>query len=441
MILLDLKKSSTLLVLLMIGCVSSNWLYSALYVISYPIYPLIICLIILILFLEFIIVYYFGGRRKEYIFTFIILIMSFYLSYGIIRPLMHFDTPLNSSVKFFIAVGSVLMAAIATNNFSEIFIYKFKKAIAVGGVLYIISPLVYSYFNSNKLDFNVVNITHPTMIIVLDEFSDTASRDLVKAIKKTGLDVVDDSLFTDGKNTLDVIPRFFLNADFSDAQPCSSAAICSKENVLNFSKLNITGDVDFSIVGFHHPYCEINGLSYCYRATSPLFENALTGFGCYWSNRFGLSLSYCTEQIFAPKIVNKQRNELLNAVNNSTFWQNGGLFFVHMLLPHPPGISDNTTLDAAYGENIEHATTVVLEITKKLSSNFQNGFQLYVTSDHPLRPSVWCNVKFTGKCDVRQEFKSNKVPLISVSNVKANKCPILTNTQIFSCIRDDFREY
>ncbi len=376
-----------------------------------------------------------GEQNKEKIFGFVVLLVLFYVVYGVVRTKLGSAIDIGYFGKAFIAIVAVAISLFISLNISNEFVSRLKKAVAIAGIIYLATPLTYSYINSNPVILDFSKISRPTMILILDEFSDTASGIVAGKVKKSGYSVNEASISTDGLNTLDVIPRLFLNEDFSEAQPCSSTAICSKGNVLDFSKILVAGDVNISIVGFHHPYCSINGLVDCYRGVSPVVDNAVIGFGCYWMGRLGFSLKYCGEEVLSPEIVNRQRATMLEKIHNSTFWSGGGLIYIHIMLPHPPGVSDNTSLDSAYNENIERAASTVLELADRMNNNFPSGFQLFVTSDHPLRPNVWCSTqRYAGRCEVRESFISTKVPLISISNLGADVCIINSNSRIFECV-------
>lgn len=429
------KKSSAWITLLIIACASSNWLYSGVYVYSYSLAPLAIILIGLLLFFEFLALILLGEKSKENVFIFVVLVVFFYIIYGGVRTKLGDTIYISYFGKTFIAILTVAISLFITSNINNELISRLKKAVAIAGVIYLTTPLIYSYINSKPVSLDFSKVSRPTMILILDEFSDTAGGNVASGVKKSGYSVNEISISTAGLNTLDVIPRLFLNEDFSEAQPCSSTAICSKGNVLDFSKIHIAGSTNISIVGFHHPYCSIIGLVDCYRGVSPAYDNSVIGFGCYWMGRLGFSLKYCGEQALSPAIVNKQRVTMLEEIHNASFWNEGGLIYIHIMLPHPPGVFDNTSLDSAYSENIVHATLTVIELVEKLNNSFPNGFQLYVTSDHPLRPNVWCGTqRYAGRCEVRESFISTKVPLISISNFDADICLINSNFQIFECV-------
>ncbi|MDG1109601.1 MAG: hypothetical protein P8N60_13155 [Burkholderiaceae bacterium] len=205
--------------------------------------------------------------------------------------------------------------------------------------------------------------------------------------------------------------------------------------MLNFSKIHVPESVNFRVIGFHHPYCSIKGLADCFQGESPVDDNAFIGFGCYWMGRVGILLEFCGEESLSPKIVNRQRATMLSRIDNSEFWSNGGLLYLHILSPHPPGISNNESLDSAYSENVADAASIVLKLSERLNYKFPTGFQLFISTDHPLRPNVWCGTqRYVGKCDVRKSFISTSVPLISISNGVADICQIKTNADIFQCV-------
>jgi len=284
------------------------------------------------------------------------------------------------------------------------------------------------------------NAHQAVFILMLDELSFSAAGPLVKKVRDNAFQVKLTEVATPGRDTIKVIPTFFFEDDFSKARPCSSTALCNgASSAYDFAKITNTVP-NLNIVGFHHPYCAIQGLRYCFQSFSPYMNSSLVAFGCELARVAlrGLPL-FCKEEILPAALADSQRLQTEAAILAAPFWQEGGVLYAHVLLPHPPSKLRGANLGEEYRQNLEEAANLVGKISDMLKHRFGNDFRLLITSDHPLRRELWCGLpQYSGpRCETGVGLESDGVPLITVAGDKVYECDISINSDIFRCLGNE----
>jgi hypothetical protein len=291
------------------------------------------------------------------------------------------------------------------------------NGVMVAGVMFTLAPFVAVGLTAKALSFPLQagsQAAPNVAIILLDELGDAASAPIVAALTRQGLQVRHKSLAPLGANTVNVIPALLTGRDFSNAQPCSLSAICSDANILDFSLMSSL-EPQLDIVGFHHPYCKLAGLRFCHQAISPSFENPFVWFACSMiSSAYRRPVGLCNRQLLTVPQMNASRRDIEQAAASAPFWRQGGVLYVHIPLPHPPGPSGSASLDADYAANLVNAAGYIDTLGARLRAAFGDRFALVISSDHALRPEVWCAMAryAAGDCHLRTEFMSRQVPLL-----------------------------
>jgi hypothetical protein len=117
----------------------------------------------------------------------------------------------------------------------------------------------------------------------------------------------------------------------------------------------------------------------------------------------------------------------------SPFWQEGGILYAHMPFPHPPGNLQGAGLAADYGDNLKLAANSAEQVWKRGRARFGDDFRLIVTSDHPLRPELYCrHEKYleTG-CKITPSVFEGLVPYIEVGEKFTDVLKIKDNSNLF----------
>jgi hypothetical protein len=334
------------------------------------------------------------------------------------------------------------LALITLLRLSETSINKLMTAIVFGSIAFLLAPIAVNYLTPSPREWissaskDGKTVRRATLFLLLDEFSFKAAAPLAADIRITGLQTTYQALEPAGRDTQNVIPAMFSGYDFSNPRVCGISTICSGSSILDFSKL-YTRHKDVHLVGQHFPYCDINGLKSCFQIP-PLvsFGSMYRSFLEHFLKRIGIKAPS-----FLPRIPQPldQHRELIEAqvrfIDQSTFWNDGGVLFAHLFIPHPPGLNGMTTLDNDYSSNIEISRKLVAKYVARLSANFGNEFSVVITSDHPLR-TYWCEDRWytANRCNVREEFKDDKVPLIVASSRTLPIVDIRNNKDVFKVL-------
>ena len=136
------------------------------------------------------------------------------------------------------------------------------------------------------------------------------------------------------------------------------------------------------------------------------------------------------------RVHHRQRRlveEQLAAVWQAPFWKQGGVLYLGLSMPHPPGINGLSTLDAYYESNIALPQSFTQGLLVRLQQRFGDDYALLMTSDHPLR-DLWCDSDLSRHqpYSPRPAFKLTRVPLVLASPVVLAAPNARSNAEIFS---------
>jgi hypothetical protein len=330
------------------------------------------------------------------------------------------STPLGKAL----AIASAILVGLLTLKFGFDTRKRFHLACIVGGLIFIFFPLMLASTNANKIYWPTPSHQLPTVpppnlpaqntiVLLLDELSDSAAGPIVESLEASRLHVTATNIDPAGKDTINVIPAIWTRTSFDQAVTCGPTQICNGTKVLDFSKVKASSQ-NIDIVGFYHRYCSIQDLRSCSFATFPkksamseLFCSSLPGINTLVF--LGCDTSESDRKSFIDLLDSMQKTLL-----EAPFWQNGGILFAHLLVPHPLMGIPLKTLSEEYADNVENGAKLVKLVAQKAKLVFGDNFRIIVFSDHPLRAEMWCANKtyMALKCQLDASQISTQVPLI-----------------------------
>ena len=322
-------------------------------------------------------------------------------------------------VTFTIA-GILLIFAKKNEHWSRL-----GKAITVASLIFSLTPIAWGFALGlrNNMPIETLNLdsmidrqySKNSIVIVLDETSPEYSPILIRPLEDAKLIVVGKEVEAAGKNTGNAIPSMLTGLRYDNVIPCAMNSLCGS-NSIDFTSL-IASNKKSDIIGFFHPYCGINGLRSCVKQEKTV-ETWLGGFKyffCYSFNKKNL-LKFCNASGAHGAGISfvEIRRLLVEKMHKAPFWQEGGLLYIHIPLPHPPSNKAHSTLKEEYEENITDAADLLGLLSKKLKDRFGDDFLLIVTSDHALRVLRHCTYPMykNENCSKDLPPNRNKVPLI-----------------------------
>jgi hypothetical protein len=130
----------------------------------------------------------------------------------------------------------------------------------------------------------------------------------------------------------------------------------------------------------------------------------------------------CDESVPSRSTLIGLRDNMQKAMLDAPFWQQGGILYAHLLVPHPLFGVALKSLQEEYTDNIAHGSALVKLVAEKAKLLFGDNFEIIVFSDHPLRPEIWCIDKTYKElgCKVNSTQVSSQVPVI-VATPSVNK--------------------
>jgi hypothetical protein len=269
--------------------------------------------------------------------------------------------------------------------------------------------------------------------VLLDELNARDKNILVDVLKHSGMSVVARDIIPVANSTAEVIPQIWSGRVFPKPRACSSTAICSDKEVLDFSKIHASRS-DIDVIGFYHPYCSMQGLRSCVRTEIPFSFNInrwLCSIEWRINNYYSSS---CLSQVVEPWL--QMRSEMIGKLFDLPFWSSGGLLYAHLPLPHPPGSRVGGTLRQHYNENIVTAAKLLREIANRMRPPPGGRARLIVFSDHPLRIEIHCSSVLyrDANCKSNSGPQETHVPLIvaSIGGGSPEFSEITKNSEIFS---------
>ncbi len=317
-----------------------------------------------------------------------------------------------------------------------------SKFIIVSCLIFAFSPLIVAQVqkpqSSRNFSFSKVKVdtVKNYVILVMDETSPEYAKNFIKILEGAELFVEYQEMISAGENTLNAIPSMLSKSRHDDVSPCSSSAICGPQS-FDFSQIEAVQD-NVDIVGFWQPYCSIKNLRSCFRYEGTFSASTPSGFGLYglWCtqfNRFRL-FSFCDSGGMKVADLNNAKLTLSERIYQAPFWQDGGILYVHYPLPHPSMTANFASLKVEYELNIIESEQFIMQLTSRLISRFGSNFALVITSDHALRPSVWCKRPGYENPDCLASMPANRgyVPFILASPKPINIKLPHTNVGIFS---------
>jgi hypothetical protein len=311
---------------------------------------------------------------------------------------------------------------------------RMQTALLVGGLLFVIFPILAARaLEPHQVRMYAGNpVQGATVVVLLDELNVEAGEQIAAAIARDGGRPRTHRIKSVGESTITVIPELFGGPHVPEARVCTLTAVCDRSGMFDFSKLRFDPADQVHIVGFHHPYCAASGHASCVRFAPPS-RPAITSLLCSFGRLIpGLQASDC--DWFAPDDWQAFRGRVRGAAMASPFWQGGGVLYAHLPFPHPPGVLPGAGLVADYANNLQLAGQIVAQIWRQGHERFGASFRLIVTSDHPLRPALWCkHAKYreTG-CEITPSAFEGHVPYMVFGGDAADDKVPSDNAHIFT---------
>lgn len=281
-----------------------------------------------------------------------------------------------------------------------------------------------------------------TVVLLLDELNAGSAGPIAAAMERSGRPVYRRNVPPVGDGTAKVVPSLLSRQVFHEAKPCGWHTVCSGSAVLSLGRVQASRP-DIDIVGFYFPYCAIRGLRSC-EVLSPAqphldperWRCAAQRRSDWLAQRDGiegrLRCATLNGEVWATLAADVEA-----AIWRAPFWQQGGLLYVHVPLPHPPGEGGAGTLDEHYRMNIEKAAKLVAAITDRLAGQ-SLAYQLVVFSDHPLRSAHWCrSTQYRDACSSAPEHSDESVPLLATGSVSPRFDEVKSNMDIFALVAAD----
>lgn len=359
-----------------------------------------------------------GHAPARWLLDFASLQLFAYLAMNVVRRLAPGAGTLAPAFKVLLVLASLGAALWLLMRAGHALRLRLVTAMGVASVLFLLTPPLAVALMAPALAFPLAPVgaaaAPPVLVLLLDELGDQAAQPLHDALQQRGLSVVRRAVAPPGENTVNAIPALLTGRDFGAAQACSLSAVCSGAQMLDFARMR-SAEPRLDIVGFHHPYCRIGGLRYCHQALTPGIENPFAWFGCVLVKAVARrAIDACDRRLLTVRQVNAARADILDAVGRAPFWREGGVLFVHHPLPHPPARAEGQSLDTAYAANLAEAAQLAASLAQRLEASFGRRYAMVITSDHPLRPAVWCAMaRYAAHgCAVRPAFADSRVPLL-----------------------------
>lgn len=319
---------------------------------------------------------------------------------------------------------------------------RLMRALVIGGLAFMAAGPAWRAVQAPSMDWLTpaerAAGQHPpraTLFVLFDETSASASGPMAAAAAGPDMRVSASAIDTVGENTLNVVPELFTGNSFEAARPCGMSSVCSHGRILDFSRVS-TRRPGVHVTGLLFPYCDIGGLASCHPLPLPHeFASPWRGLLAGYLRGLRLPVPAWLKAAPAEGSLKQQFAAQLRFIDDSTFWQDGGVMVAHLPVPHPPGLHGMTTLDADYAANIELAATLVRRWSQRLHEQFPGQAALVITSDHPLR-SYWCSAESygTARCDTRSSFRSRQVPWIVATDTALSWSAPTSNRGAFSSL-------
>lgn len=221
--------------------------------------------------------------------------------------------------------------------------------------------------------------------------------------------------------TKESLPSFVTGYSVFDSEPTAPdklrLSFSGRPVVYDWKKLpNIFDDVQSlggqsSIVGWYHPYGRLFGESVSSISWTPVFfvgrlfpeNDTIWGWMTQHSRLACQTVPYLQENFFFSSVRLRTRRYSIKAYHQAreaalaaASDPNVNLVFLHMPIPHPPGIFDRTSgefsasLDRDYIDNIALVDRTIGELRQRLEQEgLWDQTTVLLSSDHPSRPMPW----------------------------------------------------
>jgi hypothetical protein len=338
-----------------------------------------------------------------------------------------------------LAVGYFLVRRLSIQAWSGL-----RRVVAIIPWLVIITPLVVAQWMAPR---SLTWLDQPsksaarntaTVVVLFDEMNANATQGLQDILRQRGLKVSYKPVMPVHGSTIEVVPALFSEEDFKGARACGIRTVCTDSAALSFDKIRVLRP-DIDVVGFHHAYCDIEGLRSCIRLTTQTSLLKSYRWLCrvnrlVQSERF---ISYQDCQTALNQIWADLQERSVEALMATPTLKAGGVLFAHLPLPHPPA-SGSGSLSEQYLRNVQKTEQLLTRILDRLEAN-QLEPRIMIFSDHPLRQSLWCaneSAQFDRPCTFNAQLMDEHVPMIvagrdalpSIDHMDSNKA-------VFSVLR------
>jgi hypothetical protein len=329
--------------------------------------------------------------------------------------------PLNFHSKFFLIL-SFLFISVPVCYLSR-FSWLRVSCFLCGGLAFFVlsTPIIALIQKSNDSikSLSVENIIGssniPTLVLILDEMSVEAAVKLKSVLINDGHIIHFKTIQKAGENTVNAIPSMLVANRHDHISECGTTQLCGKVPFDMSSLKSSRADVD--IVGFYHPYCSINGLRSCYMATINGLDDHADIFNLMLERLpiFGQFVNTDKKAKLTDSKFRYFRDSIVEHSLKAPFWSDGGVLFIHQILPHPSGSGLYESLEKEYGKNMDEASNFVSKLNELLRLNFGKNYALLITTDHSLRLRMWCsNPAYSGQgCSLDNVSEELKIPFLA----------------------------
>lgn len=338
-----------------------------------------------------------------------------------------------------LAVGHILVHRLSTQVWSGL-----RRVVAIIPWLVIITPLVVAQWMAPRsltwLDQPARSAARPTatVVVLFDEMNANATLGLQNILRKRGLTVSYKPVTPVHGSTAEVVSALFSEKNFKGARACGISTVCTDNAALSFDKIRVLRP-DVDVVGFHHAYCNIEGLRSCIRLTTQ--TSLLNSYRWLCRvNRFLPSVrlvSYQDCQATSSQTWVDLQERSVEALMASPTLMVGGVLYAHLPLPHPPAFGGGSLSDQ-YLRNVQKTEQLLIRILDRLEAN-QLEPRIMIFADHPLRQSMWCaneSTHFDRPCTINSQLLDEHVPLIVAGRgVLPSLDQLESNKLVFSVLR------
>ncbi len=355
------------------------------------------------------------------------------------------NNSLEMALKISLALAGTFLLAAALCYVSDKAFRKTIKILLAMVVGWIVSIPLVAWFQSDSAQQTTLSLDSifkeppkAVVVLILDEFSPESASIIKNAMANTDHVLHFRTSVKAGKSTINAIPSMLTSVRHDEVVVCGFTRLCGK-TPFDMSKLK-AAQPNTDVVGFYHPYCAIQGLRSCWKAEANQLGNSSSIFSY---------LLRLVERVPLINIVMKDNHSKATNVNETyqnirdditkhalaaPIWNEGGLLYIHQLLPHPIGFGVKRRLKDEYEENLLKASDFVGALSKSLQKRFGSNYALIVTTDHPLRKGMWCanEVYANDNCNNENLPETEMIPFLLSSHALLEVKIPNTNVGIFS---------